>query len=288
MAFSDVDVLRKLQQATLRDDRGLLQVQPSTENYFGESLSDVSMASVGDFAKSESQHFSMELYESRVASLQRFVSMCVMFHQTGKQVRDFFPKWSLGLMNYNMERTHSIMRIATTASPVSGDAVRAQMERLRLRARYQGAAHKIEGAWKEADLNHMRKLKEQWYGSQRHGLGASGSLNGSKQFMEDRSSASHTAQQTQKLEVTQEEQVQPLAAGTAPPARVTATFVNTGLDPAMEAAQLHYESTPFGAIGHKASLTVDTYPGHRWFIVANGVYAKMFTIAENAQQTFTV
>ena len=188
MAFSDLDVLRKIQQAALRDERGRLQVKPSTENFFGESLSDTSLSTVGDFAKSQSQNLSMELYESRVASLQRFVAMCVMFHQTGKLVQDFFPKWSFGLMKYNMERTHSIMRIATTASPVSGDAVRAQMERLRLRARFQSAAHKIEGAWKAADMNHMRKLKEQWYGSDRHGLGMNSSNNnfdGSKRTMDD-------------------------------------------------------------------------------------------------------
>ncbi|CAB9531806.1 EFh [Seminavis robusta] len=133
------------------------------ENYFGESMGNAqSLSTVGDFAKSQSQHLSMELYESRVASLQRFVAMCVMFHQTGKQVQDFFPKYTFGLMNYNMERTHSIMRIATTASPVSGDAVRGQMERLRLRARYQSAVHVIEGAWATADMQHMKRLKEQW------------------------------------------------------------------------------------------------------------------------------
>jgi len=107
----------------------------------------------------------MELYESRVASLQRFVAMCVMFHQTGKQVQDFFPKYSFGLMSYNMERTHSIMRIATTASPVSGDAVRGQMERLRLRARYLGAVHKIESAWSHANLTLMRNLKREFHAS---------------------------------------------------------------------------------------------------------------------------
>lgn len=178
MAFSELDVLRNLQHAARRDDRGRLQVMASTENYFGESLSDTSLTSVGDFAKSQSQHLSMELYESRVASLQRFVSMCVMFHETGKKVQDFFPKFSFGLMKYNMERTHSIMRIATTASPVSGDAVRAQMERLRLRARFQGAAMKIEQAWTSSQMKHMKRLKNEFNASAIMD-GSNRSLNGS-------------------------------------------------------------------------------------------------------------
>jgi hypothetical protein len=57
----------------------------------------------------------------------------------------------------------------------------------------------------------------------------------------------------------------------------------------MAAAQLFYESTPFGSLGHNdPPVTVQSYPGHRWFIVANGVYAKLFTVGEDAQQTFTL
>lgn len=41
-----------------------------------------------------------------------------------KAVADFWPRVSYGLLGYDMSRTHSIMRIATTASPVSGMEVR--------------------------------------------------------------------------------------------------------------------------------------------------------------------
>lgn len=64
-----------------RDSRGLVQVQASTESYFGEELRKHAGTGVEAFAMSASQHFSMELYESRIASMQRFVAMTVMFHQ---------------------------------------------------------------------------------------------------------------------------------------------------------------------------------------------------------------
>ena len=38
----------------------------------------------------------------------------IMFHQMGKRVADFWPAVSFGLLGYRMDRTHSIMRIATT------------------------------------------------------------------------------------------------------------------------------------------------------------------------------
>ena len=37
-----------------------------------------------------------------------------------KSVQDFWSKVSFGLLGYDMSRSQSIMRIATTASPVSG------------------------------------------------------------------------------------------------------------------------------------------------------------------------
>ena len=64
-----------------RDERGLVQVEPSTESYFGEELRKNSPDGVGAFLISPTQRLSMELYESRIASMQRFVAMTVMFHQ---------------------------------------------------------------------------------------------------------------------------------------------------------------------------------------------------------------
>ena len=50
-----------------------------------------------------------------------------MFHAMAKSVQDFWPKVSFGLLGYDMSRSQSIMRIATTASPVSGSDVRHKM-----------------------------------------------------------------------------------------------------------------------------------------------------------------
>ena len=132
-----------------RDTRGLVQVQPSKERYFGEELRKHSQLGVNSMAMSQSQHFSMELCESRIASLQRFVAMTVMFHQMGMRVQSFFPKVSFGLFGYRMDRTHSIMRIATTASPVSGADVRERMEELRLTLKIERSVQLISRTWKK-------------------------------------------------------------------------------------------------------------------------------------------
>ncbi len=129
--MSQVEVLGKLSVKN-RDKRGLVQVMPSNETYFGEELRKTAPKGTGVFLMSESQHIVMELYESRIASMQRFVAMTVMFHQMGSRVQNFFPNISFGYLGYRMDRTHSIMRIATTASPVSGADVRDRMIELHL------------------------------------------------------------------------------------------------------------------------------------------------------------
>ena len=138
----EVDVLRKLSVKN-RDSRGLVQVAPSTERYFGEELKNSAPKGTGAFVMSQSQHLSMELYESRIASVQRFVAMTVMFHQMGMRVESFFRKILFGLLGYRMDRTHSMMRIATTASPVSGADVRDSMIELHLRFKVQKAVNII-------------------------------------------------------------------------------------------------------------------------------------------------
>jgi hypothetical protein len=62
-------------------------------------------------------------------------------------------------MGYKMERTHSIMRIATTASPVSGDAVREQMQLLKTRARFINAANLIMDRWNASQKEQMKQLR---------------------------------------------------------------------------------------------------------------------------------
>ena len=75
----------------------------------------------------EKQGQLQELYEGRIASMQRFVAFLVMFHEMARSVQDFWPRVSCGLLGYDMSRSQSIMRIATTASPVSGSDVRHKM-----------------------------------------------------------------------------------------------------------------------------------------------------------------
>ena len=91
----------------------------------------------------------MHLYETRIASLQRFVSMAVMFHEMGKRVADFWPAVSGGYLGYDMSRTHSIMRIATTASPVSGAEVRDRMVHMSVMSDLTRAIHCLKRAVRE-------------------------------------------------------------------------------------------------------------------------------------------
>jgi hypothetical protein len=153
-------VIRKLQIASPRNEKGLLLVRPSEEEYFGQELQRSSgTTKAGAFALAKTQHFAMELYESRIASLERFVSMCVMFRQIGSRVQCFFEKVSLGFLGYRMDRAHSIMRIVTTASPVSGADVRERMEALQVRTRIQNALRVIESAWCKYQKAEVKRWK---------------------------------------------------------------------------------------------------------------------------------
>jgi len=149
LQISDLDRGIKLPPSN-RNERGIIQITPSRERYFGETLRKYNAGKSRkdvDFKLARSQHFSQELYETRIASLQRFVSMTVMFHQMGKRVQEFFPKISFGLLGYRMDRTHSIMRIATTASPISGSDVRQRMRQLQLLKKVQHSIHVISVAY---------------------------------------------------------------------------------------------------------------------------------------------
>lgn len=134
-----------------RDARGIIQVEMAREKYFGEDLRKLNAAARNgkevDFLLVRNQHLCQELYESRIASLQRFVSMTVLFHQMGKRVENFFSRISFGFWGYRMDRTHSIMRIATTASPVSGADVRQRMEHLRLLKKIEKSLDTISSAY---------------------------------------------------------------------------------------------------------------------------------------------
>ena len=133
-----------------RDRRGLIQIEPSREKYFGEMLRKYNAGKSGqtlNFTLARGQEQAMLLYESRIGSLQRFVAMVVLFHEMGRRVERFFARISFGLLAYRMDRTHSIMRIATTATPVSGSDVRQQMQQLRLLKRVKQSVRVISRAW---------------------------------------------------------------------------------------------------------------------------------------------
>jgi hypothetical protein len=149
LSISDLQSGIKLPPSN-HDDRGIIQIEASKEKYFGETLRKVNAGKSEndvDFMLARSQHFSQELYETRIASLQRFVAMTVMFHQMGKRVQEFFAFISFGILGYRMDRTHSIMRIATTASPVSGADVRERMRHLQLLKKVQHSIYVISTAY---------------------------------------------------------------------------------------------------------------------------------------------
>mmetsp|Transcript_18687 Transcript_18687/g.32920 ORF Transcript_18687/g.32920 Transcript_18687/m.32920 type:complete len:1597 (-) Transcript_18687:84-4874(-) len=146
-----------------RDERGLIQVEPSKERYFGETLrkynAGKNRSQDMDFLLAKHQHLVQELYETRIASMQRFVAMCVLFHHMAKRVERFFATISFGWWAYRMDRTHSIVRIATTASPVSGSDVRQQMEHLRLLKKVLHSVHVIETAYLAYQTNKNEQEK---------------------------------------------------------------------------------------------------------------------------------
>lgn len=156
-----------------RDSRGNITVEPSKEKYFGANLRRMAAGKSKkdtDFMLARSQNCCQELYETRIASLQRFVAMTVMFHQLGKRVQEFFARVSFGWLGYRMDRTHSILRIATTASPVSGADVRQRMKQMLLLRKAQHAVHVIETAF----LRYKERTNLQ--------LGGSNSLHQSKRI----------------------------------------------------------------------------------------------------------
>ena len=144
MALDVLSILKKC-STTTKEANARSNVAPSDEPYFGAAL--VAHARANDFGDgrgktsnytlAESQTMSMRLYEGRCASLQRAVAFFVLFHEMGRRCMAFWPAVSCGLLRYRMDRTHSIMRIATTASPVSGAELRERMRHLALKKEWK-------------------------------------------------------------------------------------------------------------------------------------------------------
>jgi hypothetical protein len=114
------------------------------EAYYGEHLEE-ELKNTALARLCDEQNLAMRLYESRIASLQRCVAFFVLFHAMAKRVADFWPSVSLGYLKYDIDRTHSIMRIATTASPVSGAEVRDRTVELAKIKRLKNSKNKMLG-----------------------------------------------------------------------------------------------------------------------------------------------
>ena len=149
----------KILGAQNRDASGVLKVPVSNEEYFGKSMRTEAPKSLKPFSLVNSQNMAMQLYESRIASTQRFVAMAVMFHELATRVQTFWPTWTFGYLGYRIDRTHSIMRIATTASPVSGAEVRDRINYLSIRTELLKALQLIRKSVKSwSESKWMRRI----------------------------------------------------------------------------------------------------------------------------------
>lgn len=74
----------------------------------------------------------------------------------------------------------------------------------------------------------------------------------------------------------------------AEPKPLTATFRNTGSNVQMQKAELYYETTRWGNIGHgDPAISVGTFTGHRWFIKVGDTVMKELVIGADDVQEFT-
>ena len=127
------------------------------ESFIGEWM--LSSTQFKGFSSAElikKQRQLQELFEGRIASMHRLVGFFVLFHEMAKRVQDFWPAVSFGLLGYDMGRSQSIMRIATTASPVSGSDVRHKMVALGAQTAREHVASVITKKWISARLHGIR------------------------------------------------------------------------------------------------------------------------------------
>ena len=145
----DMDVFEKVKQRPAAERPEFIKkMEPmwgegafSDEHFVGEWMaSDEKLKGLNAADLMEKQSQLQELYEGRIASMQRLVGFLVLFHEMGRRVQDFWPMVSFGIFGYDMSRSHSIMRIATTASPISGSDVRHKMIELAEQTAKQFAA----------------------------------------------------------------------------------------------------------------------------------------------------
>jgi hypothetical protein len=72
------------------------------------------------------------------------------------------------------------------------------------------------------------------------------------------------------------------------PKPLTATFRNTGTSVQLQKAQLYYETTLWGDIGHNdPPISVGSFTGHRWFVKVGDTVMKEIVIGNDDVQEFT-
>ena len=74
----------------------------------------------------------------------------------------------------------------------------------------------------------------------------------------------------------------------AEPKPLTATFRNLGTNVQLQKAELYYETTRWGDIGHgDPPISVGSFTGHRWFVKVGDTVMKELVIGTDDVQEFT-
>ena len=138
----------------------IFQIDPLSEPFLGAWMSrQAGYAAMGTDALMRRQQLVQVLSETRFDAMQRLVAFFVMFHAMGKAVQDWWLSASCGLLGYDMSRSQSIMRVATTASPVSGMEVRERMLAIQYETRRTQAASSLQRTWRALRLKRwMRRM----------------------------------------------------------------------------------------------------------------------------------
>jgi hypothetical protein len=141
----------------------VFQIEPLSEPFLGAWMKwRAKYASLTTDELMRRQQLVQVLSETRFDALQRLVSFFVLFHAMGKAVADWWSCASFGTLSYDCSRSQSIMRVATTASPVSGMEVRERMVMIHEQTRREQAAASVQRIWRSVRLKrwvmkHVRK-----------------------------------------------------------------------------------------------------------------------------------
>mmetsp|Transcript_27755 Transcript_27755/g.58502 ORF Transcript_27755/g.58502 Transcript_27755/m.58502 type:complete len:174 (-) Transcript_27755:478-999(-) len=128
----------------------LQTIEPLSEPFYGAWMLEANAAN-SVTSLMERQELLQQLNETRFDSMQRMVAFMVLFHKMAKDVQEFMSFASLGFLNYDMSKTQSMLRVATTASPVSGTEVRAKMLEIKQDTLQNRAAAALQRRWRSRE-----------------------------------------------------------------------------------------------------------------------------------------